>query len=105
MAEAVRSYRALEALAPCPEELQFEVGCALEATGQSQEAFALYREFAARCPDDPEAETALVRAAELARTRLGDAAKARDCYQALLRTYPHSPWVGRCRERLRELTR
>ena len=54
-------------------------------------------------PEGERAETALMRAAEIARTSLGDYERAAECYRKLLDAYPYSNWRALAQERLRDM--
>jgi membrane associated rhomboid family serine protease len=104
--EAAKTYRAASAcllIPDCPLGHQFELASALERLGYYREAYALFRGAQAHRPEGPEAETALIRAGEIAKTHLGQADDAQDCYQLLLQHYPYSDWSALAREKLRQL--
>jgi len=82
---------------------QFGLACALEDAGKAREACRLFVQHAIEHPRQETAETALMRAAEIARTQLKDPEQAADCYRRLLGGYPYSTWRGMAQERLREL--
>jgi hypothetical protein len=75
----------------------------LEDAGKAREACRLFVQHAIEHPRQETAETALMRAAEIARTQLKDPEQAADCYRRLLGGYPYSTWRGMAQERLREL--
>lgn len=107
LSDAVRAYRGAAAYGGprvCPVDALFDLACALEETGHPDDARRMFLEVAARVPRQAVAETALVRAAELARTDPAHDAVAAECYQRLLRDHPNSPWADFCREQLRELS-
>ena len=54
-------------------------------------------------PRTQEAETALIRAGEIAFTRIHSGEHAADCYQMLLEQYPYSPYRALAQERLGQL--
>jgi membrane associated rhomboid family serine protease len=106
MADAVGAYQALDGVGSpesCPEELHFDLACALEAMGHPKDAFAIFRQVAARPGSGSQQETALIRAAELARLALGDTDAAAELYRTLLRDHPDSAYRGLCQDRLRML--
>jgi membrane associated rhomboid family serine protease len=86
-----------------PEELHFDVACALEEAGKYGRAFHIFRSVAESQPQTRQAETALIRAGEIARMHLRDEQVAGECYRALLHAYPDSEWRGLAQERLAEL--
>jgi hypothetical protein len=105
-AEAADAYQALRTYQPMlelPEQVRFDIACALQQTGRYQDAFDIFRALASE-PAAPRAETALIRAAEIAHSYLGQPDKAVECYRAVLREYPNSPWRGLCQERLQALS-
>jgi tetratricopeptide (TPR) repeat protein len=83
---------------------KFDLACALEEAGQAGQAYGLFREVAVEHPSGERAETALMRAAEIARASLRDAARASECYRRLLEHYPYSTWRALAQERLREVS-
>jgi membrane associated rhomboid family serine protease len=104
--EAAKAYRAASAcllIPDVPEGQQFELASGLERLGYHREAYALFRELQVHHPGEAEAETALMRAGEIAKTHLGQDELARDCYQLLLQNYPCSAWAGLAQEKLRRL--
>jgi membrane associated rhomboid family serine protease len=86
-----------------PAELHFDFACALEEANKPDQAFHVFRGVADSQPQTRQAETALMRAAEIARMHLHDELLAGQCYEALLRGYPYSEWRGLAQERLAEL--
>lgn len=86
-----------------PEELHFDVACALEEAGKFGRAFHIFRSVAESQPQTRQAETSLIRAGEIARMHLHDEQVAGECYRALLHAYPDSEWRGLAQERLTEL--
>lgn len=96
---AMKEYSQPEALAP---ELLFDLGCALEECGHAFEAVTVFRLAAENQRDDPVAETALIRAGELAR-RLQEDDAAAEAFRVLLQRYPFSNWAGRAQEGLRAM--
>jgi len=97
---ALSSYGIVAQLTP---DQQFDLACALEEAGKAKDAFGLFRLAANEHPDQQTAETALVRAAEMARMVLDDPQRAAECYQRLLERYPFSNWRALAQERLREM--
>jgi len=106
MKEAVRAYRAIgtfSALLSCPDDVQFELARAFEESGHAKEAFEVFLQVAEHSPGQPQAEIALFRAGEIARTSLGDRDRAGKCYESLLKDYPNTHWRNLCLERMRQL--
>jgi membrane associated rhomboid family serine protease len=104
--EAAKLYRLANScllLPSCPQRQKFELARALERVGYYSEAYQLFREVQVHCPQDPEAETALMRAGEIARVYLKDPMAARECFQALLQQYPESNLRFLAQEKLRQL--
>jgi len=104
--EAAKLYRASNScllMPECPQGQKYELACASERLGHFPEAYLLFREVQAQAPSDPEAETALLRAGEIARIQLNEPEKARECFQRLLQQYPYSQLTTLAREKLRQL--
>ena len=104
--EAVRSYRGAAAYGgplACSPDAVFDLACALEESGHADDARHAFLEAAARAPRQPMAETALLRAGELAQDHLRDYDAASECYNRLLRDHPRSEWADLCRQRLQQL--
>jgi Flp pilus assembly protein TadD len=104
--EAAKLYRAANScllMPECPRPQKFELARALERLGYFPEAYSLFREVQTQAPADPEAETALLRAGEIARTQLKEPGKARECFQQLLQHYPYSQLAALAQEKLRQL--
>ena len=85
-----------------PADTLFELACALEESGHDFEAVPVFRLVAEKQRDDPIAETALIRAGELAR-RLGEQDHAAEAFRVLLERYPFSSWSGMAQEGLRAM--
>ena len=85
-----------------PAEMQLDLCFGLERSLKPDLALAAYEAFLRFHADHTEAPFALLRTANL-HARRGDAAQARDCYQALVRRYPEDPWVDFAREHARRL--
>jgi len=83
--------------------LLFPLALALERAGRLADAFEVFRRVAVVAPDSSEADTALIRAGDIARGVPRLRKLAEQCYQALLRDYPDSRWRGRAMMRLREM--
>ncbi len=98
--KAMREYREMPAL---PEALVFLLACALEDGGSRKEAFGLFQQLALAGGRGPQTETALLRAAGIARELPGYRVQAEECYRALLRDFPHSAWRGLAMEGLARL--
>lgn len=97
---AMKEYRELPAL---PEAVLFLLGCALEEAGRKNDAFEVLRRVSVAGVQGPQRETALIRAAEIARALPGYRVEAEQCYQTLLREFPYSPWRGMATEGLAKL--
>jgi TolA-binding protein len=97
---ALNSYGIVPQLTP---DQQFSLVRALDDAGKAGDAFGLFRAVASHHPDQQTAETALVRAAEIARTTLDDRQLAADCYRQLLERFPYSTWRVLAQDRLREM--
>ena len=95
--KAMREYREMPAL---PEALVFLLACALEDAGRKEDAFGMFRQLTLEGQRGPQTETALIRAAEIARELPGYRVQAEECYQALLREFPYSPWRAMATEGL-----
>ena len=96
---AMKEYSHPEAL---PAALLFDLGCALEECGHAFEAVPVFRLAAEKQRDDPVAETALIRAGELAR-RLRENDMAAEAFRVLLERYPFSSWAGLAQDGLRAM--
>jgi membrane associated rhomboid family serine protease len=96
---AMKEYSQPDAL---PADLLFDLGCALEECGHAFEAVPVFRLAAEKQQDSPVAETALIRAGDLAR-RLREDDAAAEAFRALLQRYPFSTWAGRAQEGLRAM--
>ncbi len=104
--EAVDAYRALkeyEAAPELPESLVFLLACSLEEGGRKADAFVMFRRLTESGTRGPQVETALIRAAEIGRGLSGFHMEAQQCYEALLRDFPYSPWRGMAMEGLATL--
>lgn len=97
---ALNSYGIVPQLTP---DQQFSLARALDDGGRAGDAFGLFRAVANHHPDQQIAETALVRAAEIARTPLNDTQLAADCYRQLLERFPYGNWWALAQDRLREM--
>ncbi|UCC67395.1 MAG: rhomboid family intramembrane serine protease [Armatimonadota bacterium] len=95
--KAMREYREMPAL---PEALVFLLACALEDAGRKEDAFGMFRQLTLSGQKGPQTETALIRAAEIAGGLPGYRVQAEECYQALLREFPYSPWRAMATEGL-----
>jgi membrane associated rhomboid family serine protease len=105
-AGAAAAYSALNSYGIGPQltpDQQFNLARALDDAGKVGDAFGLYRATANHHPDQQTAETALIRAAEIARTALSDQRLAADCYRQLLERFPYSAWRALAMDRLREM--
>jgi len=105
-AAALRAYRGVAtygSLAACPEQARFRLAGALEEMGKPREALAVFRQVAAQDPGSQLAETALMRASEIAQNVLGDVNTAAECYRLVMEHHPQSRWCVVCRQRLRAL--
>jgi len=104
--DAARAYESLSSYQdarPIPAGLHFDLACGLEELEKFDKAYHMFRSVAADRPGTQEAETALIRAGEIAFTRLHSGPHAADCYRLLLEQYPHSPYRGLAQERLEQL--
>lgn len=63
----------------------------------------MFRSFAAHHPDSPRADTALVRAAQVALSRMEGPSRAVECYRTLLAEHPNSQWRTLAQEKLMEV--
>ncbi len=105
--QAVRAFRGVKELgdlSTIAPELRFSLACALEERGLKEDAFRLFWE-SAQGDSSSQAETALVRAGEIARTLPGMEQQARDCFERLLTQFPYGPWRSLARDRLEQLSK
>lgn len=105
-AQVAKAYAGLKehaGLFSLPGPLLFPLALALEREGRMADAFEVFRRVATVAPDSPEADTALIRAGDIARGLPRRRKLAEQCYQALLRDYPDSRWRGRAMMGLREM--
>jgi len=96
---AMKEYSHPEAF---PADVLFDLGCALEECGHAFEAVPVFRLAAEKQRDNPVAETALIRAGELAR-RLRENDRAAEAFRVLLERYPFSSWAGLAQDGLRAM--
>ncbi|HVP37676.1 MAG TPA: rhomboid family intramembrane serine protease [Candidatus Saccharimonadales bacterium] len=101
--DAYLEVRRLLPLAGLPLSLQRAAAETLEATGYYFEAAEAWERYGRLEPQAARAVPALFRAARLAHAQLGDVARARDLYQAVLTRFPGSEATEVARERLRRL--
>ena len=104
--EAVAAYRALKEYQGVPElpaALLFLLACSLEQGGRKKDAFLIFRQVMRVGPPGPQTETALLRAAEIARELPGYRLEAKRCYEALLKDFPYSSWRGLAMDGLAKL--
>jgi len=85
-----------------PEALLLQFAGMLEDGGRMPEAFALLERLSASVGNE-QAEMALIRAAEMARTHPELQADPREFYRRLLDQHPYSSWRGLALERMRDL--
>ncbi len=83
--------------------LQIGVGNALEAIGRYRDALMAYEEVIENHPTSDEAQTALLRGAQLRLRHLNDPVQAEWMLRALIEDHPASPWVPVARQRLQEM--
>jgi membrane associated rhomboid family serine protease len=83
--------------------LQIGVGNALEAIARYQDALMAYEEVIENHPASDEAQTALLRGAQLRMRHLNDPIRAEWMLRMLIEDHPASPWVPMARQRLQEL--
>ena len=106
--EAVRAFLGLKetgSLTAIEPDARFPLACALEERGHKEDAFRLFWEAGYESDAGEQAETALIRAGEIARALPGYELQARECYRKLLGDYPYGPWRSLASERLQELNR
>ncbi len=103
-AEAYLALRDCPGAGPLATEYFFDLGAGMEAAGRYEEAYRMFRSFAAHHPDAPRADTALVRAGQVALSRLNDPARAAECYRTLLEERPDSQWRSLAQEKLAEVS-
>ena len=104
--EAAEAYESLASYSdgrPVPADFHFDLACGLEELEKFDKAYHLFRSVAGERPRTQEAETALIRAGEIAFTRIHSGEHAADCYQMLLEQYPYSPYRALAQERLGQL--
>jgi len=104
--EAAEAYESLASYSdgrPIPPELHFDLACGMEELERFDKAYHMFRSAAAQRPGTQEAETALIRAGEIAFTRIHSGEHAGDCYQMLLEQFPYSPYRALAQERLEQL--
>lgn len=82
---------------------QMTLATALEAMKHFREAVQAFHLMAVHYPELEEAQTALLRTAQIYQRYLGNPAESRRILQYILGTYPDSPWSVLVRERLQTL--
>ncbi len=93
--DAVRAYRGMReyhTLPPLPDEQLFRLGCALEEQAHLADAFAVFQQLALGRTLGQYTETALIRAADLARKLPGRDLEAAHCYREYLKAFPDGEW-------------
>jgi len=93
--DAARAYRGMQeyhALPPLPDQQLFRLACALEEQAHLADAFAVFRQLALGRMPGEYTETALVRAAEIARKLPGRDLEAAHCYREYLKAFPDGEW-------------
>ncbi len=103
---AAETYAAMQKYAKpdsLPPEMLFDLACALEDTTHRAAAYHVFLLAAKAHTGQLLAETALIRAGELARRELAEPEKAAHAYRLLLADYPLSSWTGMAKEGLRTL--
>lgn len=85
-----------------PAAAQFDIALGFAHAGEYLQSRAALDRLLQAYPTSPEAEIALVRAAEMAE-RMGERAAAVDYLRELLRRYPYSAWRDYAREKMRAL--
>jgi tetratricopeptide (TPR) repeat protein len=103
LAEAATAYAGLAEhglAAGLSAEQEFDLACVLE---HGRKAYDLFYHVATEHPAGERGETALIRAAELARSDIKDNTRAAECYRRLLINYPMGNWQPLARERLRAM--
>jgi TolA-binding protein len=86
-----------------PAKEQLAVASALEGSGHYEESITAFELVIDKYPQTREAETALLRGAQIYQRHLYNRDSARQMLQALLEQYPDSPWENLARNRLREI--
>jgi len=102
---AAQAYHELTAWFPesvLPACDQLSLGRALEALRQYPLCVEAFDRLVKRYPQAPEAELAIIRAADVCTHRLGDPARARRLLQQFLERYPNSAWRDAALTGLRE---
>ena len=94
----IKEYAKAETL---PKGVFFDLACALEDSGRFFEAYPIFLLAAHEQAGTPRAETALIRAGEIARQELKSPEKAAEAYRMLIDNYPESRWVGMAIDGLR----
>lgn len=102
-AEAYQEMCGTEPLEGASSDTLMRIAIALQDKAKPKEAYLTLRHLARTHPRALNADAALMRAAEIARTSLHNPQIAAECYQQLLDTCPISPMRTVCEERLREL--
>jgi membrane associated rhomboid family serine protease len=105
-AQAVEAYAAMkeyQALPALPDAMLFVLACSLEDARRKKDAFGMFRHLIATGSPGPQAETVLIRAAQIAGELPGYRVHAVECYERLLKEFPYSSWCGLATERLAKL--
>ncbi|MBI3947557.1 MAG: rhomboid family intramembrane serine protease [Armatimonadetes bacterium] len=92
---AVASYTALRPLGLLGElslEAEFRVACTLEGQHRLREAAQAYKNVYQHYPEAPEAETAIIRRAQVLQRDPATAAEATTLYREYLERYPEGQW-------------
>ncbi len=85
------------------EDTQLELAFGLERNLKYDAALRAYENFRTNYPLHPEAPFALLRAANILRSNLGESRRAREHYEDLISDYPNDAWVDFAREQVRRL--
>ncbi len=94
---------ALPARARADEGDAFYAAVALEQQGKYAESAAAHEAIAARAPQDPFADDALIEAARLYEEKLGQPLRAAETYERVVRDYPGSRQAARAERRVQLL--
>ncbi len=86
-----------------PDNLRFQLACALGDCGRKREAFAIFRDLALAPGLAPHTEAAAARAGEIAYSLPDLRPEAAILYQRLMRDFPYGQWRDLALDRLREL--
>ncbi len=103
---AVRALEGLKAhgdVASVPGHMVFSLACALSERGRQEDAFPLFVRAADEGGRTMQAQTALIRAGNIARDLPGFEQQARECHQRLIEQFPDGPWRHRATAHLRTL--